>query len=182
MLDKQILKVDQPYNDSIVKMADSPSVYIDDRFYKDVMGEDKSDKSNKSYPVSVVAMRIDYILNLPEGRLFLKAIHESDNLELYEETSLQMLIEYLFQKQKVIVMYVLCPAHVLRFIVFEYIVALNEAGASRPAFWGKTSGPTQAGQPAASLVAGAPYSDVSKVLALAVNYILIAIQLLYNLL
>jgi hypothetical protein len=67
------------------------------------MGEDKNDKNNKSFPVNVVAMRIDWILNEPEGMRFLFAILDSDNLDLYEVPSLQMLIEYLFQKYKKVI-------------------------------------------------------------------------------
>lgn len=52
------------------------------------MGEDKNDKNNKSFPVNVVAMRIDWILNEPEGKKFLFAILDSDNLDLYEVPSL----------------------------------------------------------------------------------------------
>ena len=100
MIEKQILKVRSAEHEKIVRISDSPGVYIDDRFYQNSMGEDKNDKNNKSFPVNVVAMRIDWILNEPEGIKFLFAILHSDNLDLYEVSSLQMLIEYLFKKYK----------------------------------------------------------------------------------
>ena len=60
------MKVKSADYERIVRVTDSPGVYIDDRFYHDHMGEDTTEK--QSFPVNVVAMRIDWILNRPEGR------------------------------------------------------------------------------------------------------------------
>ena len=76
MSEKQILKVKSAEHERIVRVTDSPGVYIDDRFYHDRMEEDLTKKSDefKSFPVNVKAMRIDWILNMPEGRKFLHTI------------------------------------------------------------------------------------------------------------
>ena len=126
MVEKQILKVRYAEHEKIVKVSDSPGVYIDDRFYQESMNEDKNDKNNKSFPVSVVAMRIDWILNEPEGIKFLFAILDSDNLDLYEVPSLQMLIEYLFLKYKFVIIKDQLPLYLLQLTFFQTLIYLNE--------------------------------------------------------
>ena len=37
----------------IVSMASSRTIYLDDNFYSDSMGEDKIEKQYKSYPVDI---------------------------------------------------------------------------------------------------------------------------------
>jgi hypothetical protein len=111
MSEKQILKVKSADYERIVRVTDSPGVYIDDRFYHDHMGEDTTEK--QSFPVNVVAMRIDWILNRPEGRKFLQTILQSNKMDLYEVQSLQMLIEYLFKQYKQVIIYRHFPLFVL---------------------------------------------------------------------
>lgn len=88
----------------------------------------ESPNGRKSFPVNVVAMRIDWILDTkkPEGRKFLKAILQSNNLDLYEVESLQMLIEFLYQMFKNVVLTIQMPLFVLQLITFYWLMALNE--------------------------------------------------------
>jgi len=51
------------------------------------MGEDKTNKQYKSLPVNVVALNVEWILQSPQGIDFLHALWESDNLELYSNTT-----------------------------------------------------------------------------------------------
>jgi hypothetical protein len=63
MLEKQILKIQEPWDDEIVSIADSQCVYIDDEFYKHKMYEDKTNPSYKSIPVKMEAMKVGWIIN-----------------------------------------------------------------------------------------------------------------------
>ena len=56
---KYSLNIDRPHSDEIIKFAPSSSLYIDDLFYKNSMGETKSDKS---YPVDVYSINVGWIL------------------------------------------------------------------------------------------------------------------------
>jgi hypothetical protein len=74
MLEKQILKIDQPWDDEIVSIADSQCVYIDDDFYRLKMYEDKMNPHFKSIPVKMEAMKVGWIINTNQGRLLLQNI------------------------------------------------------------------------------------------------------------
>ena len=81
---KQVLRVEDKYNDRIVKICESPCVNIDDKFYEDAMDEQDINATNyKSFPVKVVAFRFAWLLLNPEGKLFLESIFKNENLLYY---------------------------------------------------------------------------------------------------
>jgi len=64
MEDKQILKVYRAYKPGqIAAINHSKCLYLDDKYYRGVMGEDKLNHTFKSYPVSMIALRIGWILS-----------------------------------------------------------------------------------------------------------------------
>ena len=63
-------------------MSHSSSVQIDDQFFKNQMGE-RMDSNQKSFPVKVVAMRIDWFLNYVDGKNFFEELLRNENLEFY---------------------------------------------------------------------------------------------------
>ena len=60
MLDKKVLRVKKPLNDSIVGLATSSTAYIDNDFYTKNFGE-KPDY--KAFPVNIFCMRIDWVID-----------------------------------------------------------------------------------------------------------------------
>ena len=60
---------------------------------------EEHDHSCKSYPVKVMALRMQWILE-EEGEQFLKAILASDNLDLYNIPAVQIIIEYLYTRHR----------------------------------------------------------------------------------
>ena len=62
MINKQTLRVDDTYQDRIVRINSAKCSYIDEAYYKEEMGENVTDPSYKSYPVRVVALRMQWIL------------------------------------------------------------------------------------------------------------------------
>lgn len=74
MLDKNILRIKAPLNDSIIAIDSSPTLYVDDIFYKEVFGEDKKNQNYKAYPVEIYALKIDWIVSTPAGKEFLQAL------------------------------------------------------------------------------------------------------------
>ena len=85
MVKKQTLRQKQQFNDSIVGMASTSCIYIDNLFFKDRL---KEGPNEKSYPVKMTGLRVGWIINEPEGKEFLQAILQLDNLELYKIESL----------------------------------------------------------------------------------------------
>jgi hypothetical protein len=94
MSNKKILRVHGRLNDKIVCMAYSPSLFVDDMFYKQQMGEKSDAPSN---PVKIVGLKIGWILTRPEGKKFLFDIQNSKNLEIYDNEALQMIIEFFYK-------------------------------------------------------------------------------------
>lgn len=79
----------------------STSSYVDEAFYRTKMDEDTTELSFKSYPVKVVALRMEWILKDPAGKKFLIGILKSENLDLYSIPAIQIIIEFLFHKYKI---------------------------------------------------------------------------------
>lgn len=96
MKDKKLLKVAEPMNDNIVAMATSHTAYVDDLFFEEKMGEDKTNPKYKVHPVEVLSLKIGWIINTPEGKEFLQAILMGERLDYYEIKSLQIIIEFLY--------------------------------------------------------------------------------------
>lgn len=59
------------------------------------MGE-RIDSNQKSFPVKVVAMRIDWFLNYDDGKNFFEELLRNENLDFYNIPTLQMVIEFMF--------------------------------------------------------------------------------------
>jgi hypothetical protein len=74
MLDKNILRVNKPLNDTIIAIASSPTLYVDDIFYRNVFKEDKTNPYYKAYPVDIMALKIDWIVSTENGRAFLQEL------------------------------------------------------------------------------------------------------------
>ena len=75
MKEKSVLRVKDAMNESIVAMASSHTLFIDEQFYNKKFGENINDTSLKAFPVEVVCLRIDWIINTQQGQDFLQAIN-----------------------------------------------------------------------------------------------------------
>ena len=60
MLNKQTMRVESTFSNKIVKLGSSDTSYIDGEYYKSKFEE--KDEKYKSYPVKVVALRINWVL------------------------------------------------------------------------------------------------------------------------
>jgi hypothetical protein len=113
-------------NDSIVALATSNTAYIDDDFYKEKFGENLKDEQKKAFPVNIVSMKINWIISTKEGKEFLWAILQSERLEYYEIQALQIIIEFLYQKSKSLLLNYLLPLYLLQGLVFFIVIVLQE--------------------------------------------------------
>jgi hypothetical protein len=115
MENKQALRVRSPYSSTIVSLAKSKISYIDNHYFMAEMKEDSYiydrnlDENGElragrdagpsdayvSYPVRVEGLEVEWILG-EQGRRFLAAVLNSQNLDLYDIPWIQIVIEYLY--------------------------------------------------------------------------------------
>jgi hypothetical protein len=82
----------------------------------------KESPENQSYPVNVVGFRVGWILREPVGKQFMFAILNQNNLDLYKIETLQMIVEFLFQKIKIIIFTVFAPLYIVSHITYENLI------------------------------------------------------------
>lgn len=128
MLKKPVLKVDEAHNDEIVRMTESNSIYVDNKFYTEQMKE-KDDPNCSSFPVKVKAMRIDWMLSSEDdvdGYNFLQEILRNEDLSFYNLQSMRMIIEFLYKKIKFSIFALLLPCYICNQILFVSVALVNE--------------------------------------------------------
>ena len=82
------------------------------------MYEDKSNPSYKSIPVKMEAMKVGWIINTDQGRLLLQNILNSERLDYFDIPSLVMVIEFLYQRNKVLIIAMPLPMYIIQGIAF----------------------------------------------------------------
>ena len=113
MLDKNILRVKNPLNDSIIAIDSSPTLFVDDIFYREKFKEEKLNPHFKAYPVDILALKIDWIISTSQGKEFLQALSQSENLDFFDIKTLQVIIEFLYSRSKLIMLYVFLPLYLI---------------------------------------------------------------------
>jgi hypothetical protein len=129
MSQKKVLRVKEPFNDSIIAISSSSTAYIDEDFYYKEFG-DKQNADYKAYPVNIVSLKINWIISTPEGKEFLQSIHQSERLDFYEIQTLQIIIEFLYKKCKVIILYYLLPLFLIQGFFFLMTMVITELRAN----------------------------------------------------
>lgn len=130
MSKKQVLKCKYAESEDIIKMTDSNTIYVDTRFYREKMDEQKDNPNCSSFPVKVTALRVGWMLKSnsgPDGRPFLFEILKNEDLSFYNIESLRMIIEFLYQRIKVTIFYVQLPAFICNLILFVTLAIVNES-------------------------------------------------------
>ena len=80
-----------------------------------------------SFPVKIVALNVAWLLNdNGEGLAFLQAVDDSQNMELYNIPTLQMVIEMLYTKFKSCLFAKLIYIYITQFITFHSIIWISE--------------------------------------------------------
>ena len=71
-------------------------------------------------------MRIGWVISTQEGKDFLQAILNSERLDYYEIKALQIVIEFLYQKSKLLLLYYLLPLFMAQGASFFISIFLQE--------------------------------------------------------
>lgn len=72
----------------------------------------------KSYPVNVIAIKIDWILNEEDGQKFLYQILLADEFEFFSIPTVEVIIEFLTSNIKYWILATYCPLFVLQTAIF----------------------------------------------------------------
>ena len=129
---KQVMRVHETFDDKIVRMIGSKTCYTNEDFFKESMKEsDETGEGYSCYPVQVQSLKIDWIINTQHGKEFLEEIRMSENTDIFRITSLQTLVEFIYNKQKKSLLWLLLPIYMIQLLSFESLVHLNEAYVQR---------------------------------------------------
>ena len=127
MMEKQIFRCDEPVNDRIIKQISKGAVFFTEDFYSKEMAEKPKENS---HPVMLSALRVDWLINSDEGRDFLQNILLTGNLDFFNIDTIQYVVEFLFQKFKLVILFLLLPifgfSHISYFILQRYNDSYNE--------------------------------------------------------
>jgi hypothetical protein len=80
----------------------------------------------KSYPVKTVAIRIAWILDQPEGVAFLWSIYKNENLSYYKIPTVYLIVEFLYNKYKNILLQWLMPTFIVQAVFIQAMVVCLE--------------------------------------------------------
>ena len=74
------------------------------------------------------SFRIDWILNTKSkhGYTFLSNLYKNEDLDIYKMKTMQMLIEFLYQRLKTRIIFVQAPFYILNFMSFLAMAYFNE--------------------------------------------------------
>mmetsp|Transcript_8199 Transcript_8199/g.12578 ORF Transcript_8199/g.12578 Transcript_8199/m.12578 type:complete len:151 (+) Transcript_8199:1179-1631(+) len=112
MSNKQTLRVSNQFSEEIVSINRSNHSNIDDLYFSKQMREVK-DKSFKSFPVNVMALKVDWILTDPAGTQFLHSLLNSHKLDIYENRSILLIIEYMYKHYRRVILKYRLPVYML---------------------------------------------------------------------
>ena len=112
-------------NDQIVSMSSSSCCYFDEKYFELNMKEIDENVASNCFPVRVVALNCGWILNQETGYKFLRGMLMSEDLDYYEISKIQMLIEFLYQRFKLIIYCTLLPLYLISHLCLEIFCSLN---------------------------------------------------------
>ena len=90
------------------------------------MMEDKENEYYKNYPVTVMAFKIDWVLQDEAGTKFLQNVLNSEKLELYENRTILVIIEFLYKHYRSVILKYRLPVYIFQLIFYQAAVQLNE--------------------------------------------------------
>ena len=99
-------------------MTHSSTIQIDNEFYKNEMGEEEG-SGQRSFPVDVTAMRIDWFIMTEDGKKFLEKLSDYRDLDYYRINTIQMIIEYLFNRFRWVILLTIFPIYIFQVVFFS---------------------------------------------------------------
>ena len=117
MTNKSTLVIPSAYNDSIICICQSECSYVDEFYFEEVMGEDKSNTSNKNFAVTTSALRVDWIMQ-NEGKQFLQALLRTEDETIFRSKTVVVITEFLYMHYRRKILRGNFPIYILQLILF----------------------------------------------------------------
>ena len=101
MRKKNIIRVQKPLSNDMICMTHSSSCYVDQDFFNTKMHENLDDETYGFHPVRIECQNIQWIINDNiHGLKFLRAVYETQDIEMFDINTLKVIIEFLFKEFK----------------------------------------------------------------------------------
>ena len=81
------------------------------------MHEDKTNPNYDNYPVKVAVLRMQWFFE-KEGKLLLEGILNSSDLNIYDNKTMVVIIEFLYQYYRNKVLYLTFPIYLIQLAIF----------------------------------------------------------------
>jgi len=130
MMNKQTLMVKEQYNDQIVSVNRARSQYVDDAYFKSQMKENKDNESYKNYPIKMMALRTNWLLT-DSGKMLLQAMLRSENLELFNCMTTEVITEFFYKHYKKKILKQQLPVYLLQIMIYFMSVGLRKGSVER---------------------------------------------------
>ena len=93
------------------------------------MNENENKAKFKTYPVKIEALKVGWIIQQKGGSKLLQNIFDSDRLDYYDIIPLKMVIEFLYQHNKYLMLLFLLPIYIAQGAVFVLTILFSESRA-----------------------------------------------------
>lgn len=141
MTGKQTLKIDesQRWSEDIVTINEANSCFLDNLYFKDVIQEKQGNTEKYTiFPIKMVCLEIHWIIQDQNeetdeknwGLEFLKQLAFTENLDLFTQTPIQIVIDYLYFQFKATTLKYRFPFYLFNLAVFLFTVFVFEQIAS----------------------------------------------------
>ena len=84
--------------------------------------KEAANSETKNFPISVIAMRVAWILNMKEGNEFLWSIYLNENFAYYKIPAIILVIEFLYTRFKNFLLKWLMSAYILQVILYHIVL------------------------------------------------------------
>ena len=124
MSNKQVLILETPESDQFASINRSVSSFVDERYFRTVMKEDKDSAYSKNYPIKMTALRADWLM-AEQGKKFLSKLVQSENDDLFECHTTRVFIEFLYKHYKTSILKEKLPRYILQLFTYFASVLLS---------------------------------------------------------
>jgi hypothetical protein len=125
MFVKTNLSLPEAYNEKIVGIYPSVMQFIDNKFYRNEIKEDKNNQTYKKFMVKMSSLRVDWIFR-DSGRKFLVSLLETENIEVFRSKTIITITEFMYMHYKKAILKTQLPVYFAQVVVFFISVNIKQ--------------------------------------------------------
>lgn len=129
MVNKQSLKLETSAqeDEEIIIVRPTSSSYVDEEYFKTVVGEiDQSEQNfvsdRKTFAVKIECVKADWIINEPVGLQFLKEMLRLQDKDVFVTKYIQIIVQFLYNQFKSKIMTNILPFYVIHFVLTMILI------------------------------------------------------------